>query len=106
MTAAWALGLMTGTVLDGMIDIAIVRTDGEKVEEFGPWMLIPYPEEVRTLIADALAIAQEWSFEGPEPPIFRGAEGALTQAQADAVSQFLSVGAISQKQVSLCGSHA
>ena len=36
MTAAWALGLMTGTVLDGMIDIAAVRTDGERVEEFGP----------------------------------------------------------------------
>jgi anhydro-N-acetylmuramic acid kinase len=105
MTAAWALGLMTGTVLDGMIDIAIVRTDGERVEEFGPWMLIPYPEEVRTLIADTLAIAQEWKFEGPEPPIFRGAEGALTQAQADAVRQFLSEVAISPKQVSLIGFH-
>ena len=93
MTAAWALGLMTGTVLDGMIDIAIVRTDGERVEEFGPWMLIPYPEEVRTLIADTLAIAQEWKFEGPEPPIFRGAEGALTVSYT--------IGCIRHRDVSL-----
>jgi anhydro-N-acetylmuramic acid kinase len=105
MTAAWALGLMTGTVLDGMIDIATVRTDGERVEEFGPWMLISYPEEVRALIADALAAAQEWRFEGLEPPIFRSAEVALTRAQADSVLQFLSEVAISPKQVSLIGFH-
>jgi anhydro-N-acetylmuramic acid kinase len=85
MTDAWTIGLMTGTVLDGMIDIAAVRTDGESVEEFGPWMLMPYPEEVRTLIADALTAAQEWGFVGPEPPIFRSAEGALTLAQAEAL---------------------
>ena len=59
MTGAWTIGLMTGTVLDGMIDIAAIRTDGESVEEFGPWMLIPYPEDVRTQIAEALAAAQE-----------------------------------------------
>jgi anhydro-N-acetylmuramic acid kinase len=105
MTAAWALGLMTGTVLDGMIDIAAVRTDGDSVEEFGPWMLIPYPEEVRTLIADALAAAQEWRFEGPEPSVFRSAEGALTRAQAEAVQLFLSAVGIVPSQVSLIGFH-
>lgn len=105
MTDAWTLGLMTGTVLDGMIDIAALRTDGDRVEEFGPWMLISYPEEVRTLIADALAAAQEWRFEGPEPPIFRSAEGALTQAQAEAVQRFLSEVGILPSQVSLIGFH-
>jgi anhydro-N-acetylmuramic acid kinase len=105
MTGAWTIGLMTGTVLDGMIDIAAIRTDGESVGEFGPWMLIPYPEDVRTLIADALAAAQEWAFVGPEPPSFRGAEDALTQAQAEAVQRFLSEVNISPKQVSLIGFH-
>jgi anhydro-N-acetylmuramic acid kinase len=96
---------MTGTVLDGMIDIAAVRTDGQSVEEFGPWMLMPYPEEVRTLIADALAAAQEWGFVGPEPPIFRTAEHALTQAQAEAAQRFLSEVEILPKHVSLIGFH-
>ena len=31
MKPVWAVGLMTGTVLDGMIDIAAIRTDGETV---------------------------------------------------------------------------
>ena len=105
MMDAWTIGLMTGTVLDGMIDIAAIRTDGESVEEFGPWMLIPYPEEVRTLIADALAAAQEWGFAGPEPPIFRSAEDALTRAQAEAVQRFLSEVQILPRQVSLIGFH-
>ena len=41
--AIWAIGLMTGTVLDGNVDIAMVRTDGESIEEMGPAMLAPYP---------------------------------------------------------------
>ena len=29
------IGLMTGTVLDGNIDVAFLRTDGKLIEEFG-----------------------------------------------------------------------
>ena len=36
-----ALGLMSGTSLDG-IDAAIIRTDGERVFEFGPNTTVPY----------------------------------------------------------------
>ena len=39
--AIWAIGLMTGTVLDGNVDIAMLRTDGETIEEFGPTLLAP-----------------------------------------------------------------
>ena len=31
MDPIWTVGLMTGTVLDGNIDVAILRTDGERV---------------------------------------------------------------------------
>ena len=31
----WHIGLMTGTVLDGNIDVAFLRTDGKIIEEFG-----------------------------------------------------------------------
>lgn len=42
MNPIWAIGLMTGTVLDGNIDVAMVKTDGERVSEFGAYTLAPY----------------------------------------------------------------
>ena len=50
----WAIGLMTGTVLDGNIDIAALRTDGETVESFGPWQLARYPDAVQAMLPKAL----------------------------------------------------
>ncbi len=32
----WAVGLMTGTVLDGNIDVALLKTDGERIERLAP----------------------------------------------------------------------
>ena len=86
MTApGWYAGLMTGTVLDGEIDIAFLKTDGERIVEFGPAAMSPYTDDVREMIADAVAAAQRWNFDGPEPPIFAETERALTGAQAEAV---------------------
>ena len=42
----WALGLMSGTSLDG-IDAALIKTDGESVLEFGAWMTEPYDDAFR-----------------------------------------------------------
>ena len=105
MKPVWALGLMTGTVLDGMIDIAVIRTDGKTVQEFGPWTLAPYPAEVRGLLARTLAAAQEWLFNGPDPAVFQEAEAALTRAQAAAVTGFLTQTGIVASDVAVIGFH-
>jgi anhydro-N-acetylmuramic acid kinase len=55
----WSIGLMTGTVLDGNVDVAALRTDGEQVQELGPWMLIPYPPELRPLLLRAMTAARQ-----------------------------------------------
>ena len=44
--ALWALGLMSGTSLDG-VDAALVRTDGVRVLEFGPFRTEPYEPAFR-----------------------------------------------------------
>ena len=105
MQPAWAIGLMTGTVLDGNIDIAAIRTDGAAVAEFGPWRLAPYRQEVRSLLAEAVQAALAWRFEGAEPAIFAEAERALTLAQADAVAEFLGAEGIAASEVAAIGFH-
>ncbi len=96
---------MTGTVLDGMIDIAAVRTDGDSVSEFGPWTLAAYPHETRALLAETLGQARAWQFIGPEPAIFQRAEAALTRGQSAAVTAFLAENGIASRDVSAIGFH-
>lgn len=105
MEAVWTIGLMTGTVLDGMIDIAAIRTDGVAIREFGPWKLAPYPNDIRPLLADAVRQALDWRFEGAEPAIFAQAERALTRAQSDAVAQFLAETGLRADQIAAVGFH-
>ena len=101
----WSIGLMTGTVLDGNVDVAAVRTDGEQIQELGPWMLIPYPPELRDLLVDAMAAAREWQFAATEPPVFREAELALSLAQAEAVVEFQRQSGLSSRDTALVGFH-
>ena len=101
----WSLGLMTGTVLDGNIDIAMLRTDGETVAEFGPWTLAEYPAVTQSLLTEAAAAGLAWQFEGPEPAVFRAAEDALTRAQSAAVAAFLAENGIAAADVAVIGFH-
>ena len=105
MKPAWAIGLMTGTVLDGYIDIAMIKTDGEEIKAFGPWELTPYPVDIRDLLQRTFHAALEWRFSGPEPDIFREAEIALTEAQSHAVNDFLRRHGFSASDVAAVGFH-
>ncbi|WP_210489690.1 anhydro-N-acetylmuramic acid kinase [Microvirga antarctica] len=105
MDAIWAIGLMTGTVLDGNIDIALIRTDGVEIQEFGPWTLAPYPVALGPILREAMEKARDWAFEGPEPAIFAQAEDALTRAQSAAVIAFLADYNLSPKDIGVVGFH-
>lgn len=61
----WAIGLMSGTSLDG-VDAALLRTDGKQIAERGPWLTLPYDDAFRESLvlatqqqADIPAVAQE-----------------------------------------------
>jgi anhydro-N-acetylmuramic acid kinase len=99
----WSIGLMTGTVLDGNIDIALLRTDGETIAEFGPYTLWPYRDSVRALLERALSEARQWDFGGLEPGVFREAEDTLTRAQSAAVKAFLEQLGIPLAQIGVVG---
>lgn len=64
----WALGTMSGTSLDG-VDAALVRTDGERILEFGATAFRPYATEERAAIR---AVLGRW----------QGEEGVAAAAEA------------------------
>lgn len=105
MTARWTIGLMTGTVLDGNIDVAAIRTDGDGEVEFGPWTLAPYPPGLIDLLTETVRQARAWNFEGPDPVLFAEAERALTIAQSDAVAALMATAGLTAADVAAVGFH-
>ncbi len=79
-----ALGLMSGTSLDG-IDAAFIETNGENVLSFGPSLCLPYPDTA--LLQETIQAALRWGFEGPRPEIFSRAQDYLDRAHMRAVSR-------------------
>lgn len=105
MTAKWYVGLMTGTVLDGNIDAALLRTDGQSISEFGLFDLYPYPADIRALLEEVLDAARNWAFEGPEPQIFAEAERRISLAQARAVSGLAARAGLALSDIAAVGFH-
>jgi anhydro-N-acetylmuramic acid kinase len=105
MKMPWHIGLMTGTVLDGNIDVAFLRTDGKIIEEFGYYDLIPYDEELKNLLIRTLDEAQVWNFNGPEPEIFSKTEAALTNSQTLAVQKCIKLSGIDENEIGTVGFH-
>ena len=101
----WSVGLMTGTVLDGNIDVALLKTDGERVTEFGPYTLAPYPDAIRRLLEATLAEARQWYFAPEDPAIFAEAERALTRAQSAAVRQHVEASGLTMADIGVVGFH-
>lgn len=101
----WAVGLMTGTVLDGNIDVALLKTDGERIEAFGAYTLAPYPQSTRDLLEETLQQARAWNFEGDEPAIFAEAEEVLTRAQAYAVRELVESHGLTMADIGAVGFH-
>lgn len=105
MNPGWFAGLMTGTVLDGEIDIALIRTDGHAVVEFGPTGTAAYPDHLRDRLADCVTAAAGWNFNGPEPAFFGQLETEVTVAQSDALTDFLKSNGFQPPDIAAIGFH-
>ena len=101
----WFAGLMTGTVLDGEIDIALIRTDGRVITDLGPSGALTYPESLRSRLAKALDAAAAWNFQGAEPAILGHLESEITEAQSDAVTEFVKANRFEMSDIAAIGFH-
>jgi anhydro-N-acetylmuramic acid kinase len=81
------IGLMSGTSLDG-VDAAVIETDGESIQSFGPSGTIPYSAELRRDLKDVIE-RQKIGGAVPAPPnppsLLEAVTRALTKKHIEAV---------------------
>jgi anhydro-N-acetylmuramic acid kinase len=87
-----AIGLMSGTSLDG-IDVAFIESDGVSEVATGPWLTMPYDRDLREALRGTL---------GGKGPVV-DVERALTEAHAAAVKRLVERHEI--KDIDLIGFH-
>ncbi len=83
-----ALGLMSGTSMDG-VDIALIETDGKTVQRFGPVAERVFTPDERALLRGALEDAKAMQDRNSRPGRLPAAEAMITQAYDEAIGDFL-----------------
>jgi anhydro-N-acetylmuramic acid kinase len=99
-----AIGLMSGTSLDG-IDVALLRTDGEAVVERGPFLAQPYDAAFRRRLQEALETATAIGARSERPGDLAEIERELTLRHAEAVRVFLAENRIAASDIDVIGFH-
>ena len=93
-----ALGLMSGTSMDG-IDAALIETDGRSIKRFGPVLHVSYDEPFRRRLRDMLGHKPDGGAGWAE------ISTALTEKHVDAVQRLLLENSIEAATVDVIGFH-
>lgn len=98
------LGFMTGTSLDA-VDMAVLETDGEEIQAFGPAGERKLTEACRDIMLEATRQALGWARGTPEPEIFARAGRAGAEEHFAAAEEFLAANSLSWRDIDLVGVH-
>ena len=99
-----AIGLMSGTSLDG-IDVALLRTDGKAVVERGPSMGRPYDAAFRRRLQGALETAKAIGERTERPGDLAEIERDLTLRHGEAVRALLAENGLKPVDIDVVGFH-
>ncbi len=98
------LGFMTGTSLDA-VDMAVLETDGEAIQAFGPAGERKLTEATRDIMLAATHEALKWPRGAPEPAIFAEAARAGAEEHFAAAEEFLAANDLKWSDIDLIGMH-
>lgn len=98
------LGFMTGTSLDA-VDMAVLETDGEDIQAFGPAGERKLREGTRDLLLAATDQARAWPRGEPEPAIFDEARRAVADEHLYAAESFIAEHGLAWSDFDLLGVH-
>lgn len=98
------LGFMTGTSLDA-VDMAVLETDGQCIEAFGPAGERKLTDATRDVVLEATRQALAWTRGAPEPPIFHHAAEMVAEEHFAAAEAFLLEHGLSWPDIDLIGMH-
>ena len=104
MSVVRAIGLMSGTSLDG-VDAAVIETDGERIAAFGPVEYRPYRENERAVLRQALAEAVALTDRTARPGILAEAEALTTRVHAETVEELLLRRGLKAADIAVIGFH-
>jgi anhydro-N-acetylmuramic acid kinase len=98
------LGFMSGTSLDA-VDMALLETDGQALDGFGPAGERKLSDQTRALVIEATEAAKAWPRGAPEPASFAPASEAVAREHFEAACAFLAEHGLAWRDIDLIGFH-
>jgi anhydro-N-acetylmuramic acid kinase len=95
---------MSGTSFDG-VDVALIETDGERIDALGPIGYRPYSDDERALLRQALADGASLNDRRSRPGMLRGADEFVTRVHAETIETFIADEKIERAGIDIIGFH-